>query len=116
MFARGIFIVCLMAVTSSMIISDDNSSELRNVSRIMGGSITRNDAMASIRTSIAQGNLHLCGAFIINNRWIGTAAQCVHGRTTADTIVGVGTNLITPTITHTLQDIFINEGFNVTYI
>lgn len=110
MFSRGVVLLCVLAVANSLLISDED--KLRN-GRIMGGAIGRNDAVASIRSSMLQGNMHLCGAFIISNSWIGTAAQCLFERTIANTIAGVGTNLIVPTVTHELSNIHIHEDFVV---
>jgi trypsin len=42
----------------------------------------------SLRSS---GNAHFCGGFIINNRWVGSAAHCTIGRTVANTVSVVGT-------------------------
>lgn len=109
MLSRSVLLCCVLAVANALLTSEEEG--LRG--RIMGGAIGRHDAVASIRSSMLQGNMHICGAFIINNQWIGTAAQCVYGRTAANTIVGVGTNLITPTVTHALQEIFINNDFDV---
>jgi trypsin len=38
------------------------------------------------------GNSHFCGGFVINNRWVGSAAHCTIGRTAANTVSVVGTN------------------------
>ncbi|XP_070508482.1 chymotrypsin-2-like [Chironomus tepperi] len=43
----------------------------------------------SLRSSA---NAHFCGGFVINNRWVGSAAHCTIGRTNANTISVVGTN------------------------
>lgn len=110
MFSRGVVLLCVLAVANSLLVSDEDN--LRN-GRIMGGTIGRHDAIASIRSSMLQGNMHICGAFILNNHWVGTAAQCVFDRTVANTLIGVGTNLIVPTVTHTLYSIHINDDFVV---
>jgi len=60
--------------------------------RIVGGS-TAGAAQFPHQASLqSDANAHFCGAFIINNRWVGSAAHCTVGRTAANTRVRVGTN------------------------
>lgn len=111
MLSRGVLLLCFLAVANSLLVENNP----RN-GRIIGGAIARNDAVASVRTAMLQGNFHICGAFILNNNWVGTAAQCIFDRTIANTIIGVGTNLITPTVTHGLAEIAIHADWSVSEI
>lgn len=113
MLVRVIFLFGLLATAYSLIAMEDDASAPSRDNRIMGGAIIRHNAMASVRTAMLQGNFHICGGFVINNFFVGTAAQCVFDRTASNTIVGVGTNLITATITYSLGNIFTNPLFNV---
>jgi len=65
----------------------------------MSGNIAQLTAMASIRASV---NVFLCGAFIIHNSWLLTAAQCVFERFPNNTIVSSGSNALNPTIIHSV--------------
>jgi len=69
--------------------------------RIVGGSNAVEGQFpyqVSLRTAA---NGHFCGGFIINNRWVGSAAHCTINRSLAATNVIVGTiNRITGGINH----------------
>lgn len=60
--------------------------------RIVGGSTAAANQFPHQASLQSAANAHFCGGFIINNRWIGSAAHCTIGRTTANTRVRVGTN------------------------
>lgn len=60
--------------------------------RIVGGSTAGANQFPHQASLQSNANAHFCGGFIINNRWIGSAAHCTIGRTAANTRVRVGTN------------------------
>lgn len=113
MISRVIFFLIALSTAYSMIPVEVDSIE--RSSRIIGGAFVANTAVASLRTRSLQGNSHLCGAFIINQNWIGTAAQCVNDREDRpqDFLVGVGTNSITTTRNYEVGLIIKHEGFDV---
>ncbi|XP_058464522.1 chymotrypsin-2-like [Malaya genurostris] len=62
--------------------------------RIVGGS-NANAGQFPYQVSLrSSGNAHFCGASVINNRYVLSAAHCTVGRTTANTRVVVGTHLL----------------------
>lgn len=71
-----IFVLCsLLTFTFSAKLSGSPNIDKEWEGRIVGGSTAAAGQfphMASLRTT---GNTHFCGGFIINNRWIGSAAH-----------------------------------------
>jgi hypothetical protein len=63
MLNRALICVALLAVVYSLEIENDST----RTGRIMGGAANRLDAMASVRTTMLQGNFHICGAVIVNS-------------------------------------------------
>jgi trypsin len=59
---------------------------------IVGGSTAAANQFPHQVSLRSSGNAHFCGGFIINNRWVGSAAHCTIGRTLANTVSVVGTN------------------------
>ena len=60
--------------------------------RIVGGSTAAANQFPHQASLQSNANAHFCGGFIINNRWVGSAAHCTVGRTAANTRVRVGSN------------------------
>lgn len=94
MFKRNVVTFCLLAILSFFspsraIISSENGED-----RISGGTNNHHFALASIRSVNNQGNFHICGGFIINKHWVGTAAQCMTHKTINNTAVAVGSSNI----------------------
>lgn len=90
------------------------STQNRLVGGVTGlGFSTDRYSMASVRFSNVQGQFHLCGGFIINKRWVGTAAQCLEGQTTQNTVVAVGTTSIVLGTVYGLSQIEMHQNFNV---
>lgn len=114
MLRRSVLLLVILATAVHSMISIDEDP-LERDGRIMHGVSQANAAVASLRTRTVQGNFHLCGGFIINLNWIGTAAQCVHGREdrAQDFVVGVGTNSITTTRNYDVAFIVPHNDFNV---
>ncbi|KAJ6645258.1 Chymotrypsin-2 [Pseudolycoriella hygida] len=59
-------------------------------SRIVGGSQASPSQFPFQASLQSNANTHFCGAFIINNRWVGSAAHCTINRTPDNTRVRVG--------------------------
>lgn len=70
-------------------------------------------AVASIRIRNVQGTWHLCGGFIINKRWVGTAAQCLTGNTINNTVVAVGRPPVFGGIIYGVIHIETHQNYNV---
>lgn len=81
--------------------------------KIWGGVAGTHGGVASIQMILPQGNVHICGSFIVNKRWLSTAAQCVYDKT-VNNIAVVPT--ITSTATISLAQIVVHEEFNVGYL
>ncbi|XP_077293172.1 chymotrypsin-2-like [Arctopsyche grandis] len=62
--------------------------------RIVGGSTAANGAAPYQVSLRSASNAHFCGGTIITSRTILTAAHCLVGRSTANTLVVVGTNTL----------------------
>lgn len=60
--------------------------------RIVGGSQASANQFPHQASLQSNANAHFCGAFIINNRWVGSAAHCTINRTPDNTRVRVGSN------------------------
>lgn len=55
---------------------------------------------------------HLCGGFIINERWIGSSAYCTIDRSPQDTLIVAGsTQLSSGGITYTVTEIINHESY-----
>ncbi|EAT40329.1 AAEL007938-PA [Aedes aegypti] len=81
--------------------------------RIVGGSNAVSGQFpyqVSLRSSA---NTHFCGASILNNRYVLTAAHCTQGRTLANTRVVVGTHLLNSGgFAHASSRIIIHPSYN----
>lgn len=110
MIAFNVLMLCLVLTANCILLLDEDQPR---GSRIMGGSLYRHDAVASVRLVMQQGNFHLCGAVIASENWVVSAAQCVIDATVNNTIVGVGTNFINPTTTYALEKIICHPYFDV---
>lgn len=82
--------------------------------RILGGATAPSrSSIASVRVSNLQGTFHICGGFVINRRWAGTAAQCLTGYLVPNIVIAVGTTTIVGGIIYTLSEIQIHFQYNV---
>lgn len=108
----------LLASAHSMIPFDGDSivdiNEVPSrVGRILGGVNGTHGGVASVQMVLPQGNVHICGSFIVNKRWLSTAAQCVHDKTVKNIVV---VTTITSASVLTLSQIVVHEEFNVSYL
>lgn len=115
------FVALSLTLVVSFASSDDgyaNSSLPSKDQLIAGGTVitTGNErlSVASVRFSNIQGSFHLCGGFVINKRWVGTAAQCLTGQTINNTVVAVGTMAVAAGRIHELDQIEKHHNYNVT--
>ncbi len=118
MFNRNVISFCLLTIVSYCSLSSAIFSSERGESRILGGvaatAATLNRAsVASVRLYTSQGHFHVCGGFIINRRWVGTAAQCMTDKTTNNAAVSVGSLAIGGGTIYNLDRIEKHENFNV---
>lgn len=75
------------------IVFDNDSNEEPFVEwqgRIVGGTPAAANQFPYQASLQSNANAHFCGAFIINNRWVGSAAHCTNNRTPDNTRVRVG--------------------------
>ncbi|XP_044004082.1 chymotrypsin-1-like [Aphidius gifuensis] len=83
----------------------------RKIIRIAGGSDANESYPYQVSLSTKLG--HRCGGVIINNRWILTAAQCIHGSSLSSFFIIVGTNVLSEGGTkYYPETIFVHEEFN----
>ena len=47
--------------------------------RIVGGTVVTDPKEFPYLVSLSENDQHICGGFIYNDRWIVTAASCLHG-------------------------------------
>ncbi len=99
MFNRKNSIFCLLTIFAccSPIRADISPGSIEQ-RLLSGGSLpisTNADSVASVRLKNSQGTVHICGGFIINKHWVGTAAQCLTGKTINNTVVAVGRPTVT---------------------
>lgn len=121
MFNRNVVTLCLLTIFSLCSPSCALVASERVEGRILGGAAataaTLNRAsVASIRFYNLQISVHVCGGFIINRRWVGTAAQCMEGKTTSTCVVAVGSLTLTGGILYPLDRIEKHENYNVKFI
>ncbi|KAJ6634127.1 Chymotrypsin-2 [Pseudolycoriella hygida] len=89
-----VFFLAFVAVASAAsIIPNDTETPFEGwEGRIVGGSTASAGQFPHQASLQSNANAHFCGAFIINTRWVGSAAHCTIGRTAANTRVRVGSN------------------------
>lgn len=91
-----------------------NSIEQRLLAAGAAGSSALNaNSVASVRLRNNQGTVHVCGGFIINKRWVGTAAQCLTGKTINNTVVAVGIPTVTGGLIYGIVHIEKHQNYNV---
>lgn len=115
---RHFFVLCLSII---LFYPSSYAGSLSNQTvedRILGG-ITLSSrtyqlmSLASVRFSNIQGQFHLCGGFIINKYWLGSAAQCLAGQTIQNTVVAVGSASIAGGTIYNLNRIEMHQNYNV---
>lgn len=107
MFRHFLIFLALVAVSSAV------PADIERGGRIVGGtsvSIASRPFMASLRNIY---NSHFCGASILNNRFVITAAHCVFGSSATSVLVVVGTATLNSGGTfYSSSDIFCHSGYS----
>lgn len=108
MFNQNVVTLCLLTISSFSSLSCAIFTSGKAEERLLGSVVAATNgaearrhliSVASIRSKYTHGNFHVCGGFIINKHWVGTAAQCMIDKTINNTAVAVGsTNIAGGTI------------------
>lgn len=86
------FVVVLGLVASAFSASLSPAIDPEWEGFIVGGSTASSGQFPHQVSLRSSGNSHFCGGFIINTRWVGSAAHCTIGRSAGNTVSVVGTN------------------------
>lgn len=112
MFERNFSVICLLTILGFC--SPSRASiEQRLLAGGAPGAASNADSLASVRFRNNQGTVHVCGGFIINKRWVGTAAQCLTGKTINNTVVAVGRPTVTGGTIYDIIQIEKHQNYNV---
>ncbi|XP_037033478.1 chymotrypsin-2-like [Bradysia coprophila] len=116
MFNRHFSVLCLLAIFAYCSPSRADVLSKSTEQRLLGAANaptnTNSNSVASVRYLTSQLSQHVCGGFIINKHWIGTAAQCLTGKTVNNTVVAVGRPTISGGTIHSVDRIVMHENYD----
>lgn len=107
------FLLTIFACYSTNCADVLESKEERLIGGTLPGATVNRQTVASIRLQMLQMSFHVCGGFIINKHWVGTAAQCLTNKTIYNTVVAVGSTSITGGTIYNLERIEKHQNYSV---
>lgn len=109
---NGIKIV--FGLLACVLLASAFDTEVDGDNYVVGGRNATRNQFPWIVSLRRQGNNHFCGAFILSDRWIGTAAHCTQGQLAqpANVVAATGAHTRTDGNVHRLARIFNHPRYN----